>query len=301
MYKIIGADQKEYGPVSVEQLRQWISQGRVNTQTIVLPPGANSWKTMGELSEFAGILRQPVPPLAVQVSDSTSTGSRDPSRKTPLGRVSKIIGIISIVLFFGPLIFGVLSRGVAQGLDFGNMSQAMALAMLLGFIAFVIGVIAVFLKERTRATVTGIVTGGLTAVFPFLLLLVVSLLAPSHHGAFTKDKYGRTRLHWAAYDGDTGGAQFLLTEGADVNAKDNDGMTPLHFAALNGRKEVVELLLANKADVNAKNNAGETPLQYAKSNPAHASFIGIEKEKEDVMELLRQHGGKDPEIDTRIH
>ena len=35
MYKIIGADLKEYGPVSVEQLRQWISEGRVNAQTKV--------------------------------------------------------------------------------------------------------------------------------------------------------------------------------------------------------------------------------------------------------------------------
>ena len=30
MYKIIGADQKEYGPVSIEQLRLWITEGRVD-------------------------------------------------------------------------------------------------------------------------------------------------------------------------------------------------------------------------------------------------------------------------------
>ena len=35
MYKIIGADQKEYGPVTAEQLRQWIAEGRVNGQTSV--------------------------------------------------------------------------------------------------------------------------------------------------------------------------------------------------------------------------------------------------------------------------
>jgi hypothetical protein len=39
MYKIIGADGKEYGPVSTEQLRQWLTEGRVNNQTRVLAEG----------------------------------------------------------------------------------------------------------------------------------------------------------------------------------------------------------------------------------------------------------------------
>ena len=35
MYEIIGADGKEYGPISFEQIRQWIAEGRVNAQTRV--------------------------------------------------------------------------------------------------------------------------------------------------------------------------------------------------------------------------------------------------------------------------
>jgi uncharacterized protein YbjT (DUF2867 family) len=34
MYKIIGADQKEYGPVTAEQVRQWVREGRANMGTI---------------------------------------------------------------------------------------------------------------------------------------------------------------------------------------------------------------------------------------------------------------------------
>ncbi len=37
MYKIIGADGKEYGPVTSEQVRQWITEGRANAQTKVQP------------------------------------------------------------------------------------------------------------------------------------------------------------------------------------------------------------------------------------------------------------------------
>lgn len=63
MFKIIGADLKEYGPISAEQLRQWIAEGRVNAQTKVLPEGALEWKTMADLPEFAPLLPKPMPPM----------------------------------------------------------------------------------------------------------------------------------------------------------------------------------------------------------------------------------------------
>lgn len=53
MYKIIGADQKEYGPVSAEQLREWIREGRVNTQTQVRADDGADWKSLGSLPEFS--------------------------------------------------------------------------------------------------------------------------------------------------------------------------------------------------------------------------------------------------------
>ena len=55
-YKIIGADQKEYGPVTAEQLRQWLAEGRVNAQTPVQAEGAPEWKTLSAFTEFADIL-----------------------------------------------------------------------------------------------------------------------------------------------------------------------------------------------------------------------------------------------------
>jgi hypothetical protein len=52
MYKIIGADQKEYGPITAEQIRRWISENRVNGQTRVRVEGAQEWTTLGALPEF---------------------------------------------------------------------------------------------------------------------------------------------------------------------------------------------------------------------------------------------------------
>ena len=51
MYKIIGADGKEYGPITSEQLRQWMAEGRANLQTRVLPEGATEWRSIGELQD----------------------------------------------------------------------------------------------------------------------------------------------------------------------------------------------------------------------------------------------------------
>ncbi|HWH68011.1 MAG TPA: DUF4339 domain-containing protein [Candidatus Sulfotelmatobacter sp.] len=54
MYRIIGADGKEYGPVSAEVMRQWLAEGRLNTQTRVLLEGTTEWKALGEFPELTG-------------------------------------------------------------------------------------------------------------------------------------------------------------------------------------------------------------------------------------------------------
>ncbi len=65
MYRIIGADEREYGPVSADQLRQWIAEGRANAQTRVLVEGATEWKPLGALPEFFSAPPPlPVAPLA---------------------------------------------------------------------------------------------------------------------------------------------------------------------------------------------------------------------------------------------
>src|SRR3990172_9234335 len=56
MYKILGADQKEYGPVSLEQLRQWLAEGRVNAQTLAQAEGTTGWKPLAAYPELAPLL-----------------------------------------------------------------------------------------------------------------------------------------------------------------------------------------------------------------------------------------------------
>jgi hypothetical protein len=56
MYTIIGGDQKEYGPVTAEQLRLWVAEGRVKAQTSVRIEGATEWRPLAAFPEFADVL-----------------------------------------------------------------------------------------------------------------------------------------------------------------------------------------------------------------------------------------------------
>jgi hypothetical protein len=43
----------EYGPVSAEQIRQWITEGRVDSETKLQAEGGGEWKRLAEVPEFA--------------------------------------------------------------------------------------------------------------------------------------------------------------------------------------------------------------------------------------------------------
>jgi hypothetical protein len=73
MYKIIGADGKEYGPITKDQLRQWLAEGRLNLQSRVLAEGTTDWKTIGDLPEFAAGA-PPAPQMAPGVLPASPAG-----------------------------------------------------------------------------------------------------------------------------------------------------------------------------------------------------------------------------------
>ncbi len=77
MYKIIGADGKEYGPVSAEQLRQWLAEGRVNTQTRVTLESGGNWSflsTFPELNPTGGLPPIPPPKTSDRASNKIAAG-----------------------------------------------------------------------------------------------------------------------------------------------------------------------------------------------------------------------------------
>ena len=63
MYRIIGTDGREYGPATPDQVRGWITEGRVNAQTMLLAEGTAQWKPLAEYLEFAPMLARTISPM----------------------------------------------------------------------------------------------------------------------------------------------------------------------------------------------------------------------------------------------
>ena len=58
-------------------------------------------------------------------------------------------------------------------------------------------------------------------------------------------------------------AEFIISQGVDVNSKDENGNTPLHFAVSINYNELVNLLIRNVVYLKLKNKKGEAPLNIA--------------------------------------
>src|SRR5437764_1395411 len=59
MYKIIGGDGKEYGPVDLAQMQRWLRENRINGATLVQAAEGGEWKPASSFAEFASA---PAPP-----------------------------------------------------------------------------------------------------------------------------------------------------------------------------------------------------------------------------------------------
>src|SRR5258707_6222174 len=99
MYRIVGADGREYGPISANQLRQWVAEGRANAQTRVLAEGTTEWKTVGELPEFASPgasgPASPTAPPTMAPLPMTASGGLDQVNAPAIGlMVVAILGFV---------------------------------------------------------------------------------------------------------------------------------------------------------------------------------------------------------------
>jgi ankyrin repeat protein len=75
---------------------------------------------------------------------------------------------------------------------------------------------------------------------------------------------------------DPGFVKFLLSMGADPNAKDASGVTPLHLAASRGNEASIKVLLEAGAK-ETTDNSGKLPADYALERD-HPEILGLFKE-----------------------
>lgn len=62
-YTVMGEDGKEYGPVTANQIHQWVREQRLEKKTPVKPAGARDWIFLGQLPEFSSLFVSAPGPL----------------------------------------------------------------------------------------------------------------------------------------------------------------------------------------------------------------------------------------------
>ncbi|MGA9753047.1 MAG: ankyrin repeat domain-containing protein [Acidobacteriota bacterium] len=86
---------------------------------------------------------------------------------------------------------------------------------------------------------------------------------------------GFTALHLAANEGQLAICQYLLSAGANPEARDPMKKTALHTAIVMGHADIAFLLIKSGADVNALENHGQSPV-----------YLAAEERQSDVVDAL---------------
>ena len=148
MYRIIGADGKEYGPISIDQFRAWVAQGRVNGQTKVQTAASTEWVPAAQVSELASLFAAsaPRPPAAGPPPILRAPRTQRPQQG--LAVLSFVLGLVSFVFCLNVLtgipaiIVGHIARSRAARLParYGGVGFATA-GLVLGYVSILFSLI----------------------------------------------------------------------------------------------------------------------------------------------------------------
>lgn len=172
-YKVRGADGKEYGPVTLDQLTGWIREGRIGSQGEVMRSDTDYWARVADFEELKGALPAAPPPLTqtAQVSTGAKAGYASQVRTgaswfysvAGLSVINTILSVCNapIRFIFGlgvTEIFSVVGNGVGGAGKF----VALIASVIAGAVLVFFGVFAS--KGQTWAFAVGIAIYALDAV-----------------------------------------------------------------------------------------------------------------------------------------
>jgi ankyrin repeat protein len=124
--------------------------------------------------------------------------------------------------------------------------------------------------------VMGVLSESVTVEVPELLLAEGADVNAQLTGEGIK---GWTALMFATSGEQPKLVEFLLANGAEVDAQTADGKSALMMACENGDRKTVDVLLAAGADVTLENEAGETALSLAQAHD-HTAIVNALRKKE---------------------
>jgi hypothetical protein len=156
MYKIIGSDHTQYGPVAADQVRQWIAEGRLDASTLLQPEGATDWKPLSAFPEFASVLASLPPGAAPPTIPVPIAGGPSHPKTNTMAATGFVLGLLSMLI-----------------------GWLCCLAFLLSPLGFIFSVIGFTQIKRKPAEQTGkglAIAGIILSVFGIIVSIVCLVL-----------------------------------------------------------------------------------------------------------------------------
>jgi len=227
MYKVLGIDGKEYGPVSLEQLKQWAGEGRLNAQSRVQQLGSTEWQTAGEFPELSVLFAPPDASVRTPALSTPPPIAPLPPLKQEqkgLAITSFVLGLASFVLCLGVLtgipaiIFGHIAQTRARRSPerYGGAGFAVA-GLIIGYLSLLYTILIVVMLIPALGTAKGRAQTIMCCSQMRQIGLGFTMWADDHQGQFP--------FHVSTKAGGTKEFTATSKDGFDNNAN-------LHFAAL---------------------------------------------------------------------
>jgi hypothetical protein len=187
-YKLNGTDGNEYGPVTLEQARDWAKEGRLAGSTQVLRSDQNAWSTASALPELG--VADHAASLPGQALDAAEAEDLDKKIKTGGAWLYWIAGLSivnSVIILSGSnwgfvlgltltQVFDFVCRGIAA--EFGWGAKIFALVLDLAIAGFFVALGVLARRRRTWPFIVGLVLYGIDT----LLTLFTGIWLGLWHG-----------------------------------------------------------------------------------------------------------------------
>ena len=131
-YKIIGSDLQEYSPVELEEVREWIKEGRADANTLVCEMGEKQWVRLRDTSIF-----------------STDLSKGQEGRSGGTIQINYLVPAILCTIFcclpFGiaGILFAAQANSKTQQGDYDGANVAASRAKQMCILSFVFGVLTI--------------------------------------------------------------------------------------------------------------------------------------------------------------
>jgi hypothetical protein len=161
-YFIIGGDGKEYGPKPDSEVREWITEGRLNAQSQIRGQSDADWKTLADLPEFSGDLYGSTPSAPLPQAPTPQAPAHQPYPQYSAPRQSGTNGMAITGMICGIVSLPMLC--CCYGMPFN----------ILGIIFSIIG-LSQIKKSNPPQSGKGMAMAGLICSIISLVLFVVFL------------------------------------------------------------------------------------------------------------------------------